>query len=491
MPLAAIASILPQHHDWEVSGERQVAPTIDGIRHDHVARYEWAASLIGRNKLVIDIGCGIGYGARILADAGLHVVALDAFGPAIDYALKHYSHPSVRHRRVKVQDVAMDGEHYDAAVCFEMLEHVSDIDARDTLIKLRRVADTLYASVPNEDELPFGRGFPFHHRHYTRQQFEALLNSSGWTVRFWYGQIDHCAEVTQGATGRTLIAVCQHRDFSLPEEDELSTSKSPNDGWNNVFDDEQNESQTAYQAMVEAYPVPEHVTILGLGPSLEQYVDITKRLGGKHVYCDEVWGINALGGVLLCDRIFHMDDVRVQEVRAEANPESNIAKMLQWLRVHPGPIITSREHPDYQGLVAFPLQEVLNSLGQAYFNSTAAYAVAYAIHIGVKRLSLFGCDFTYPNSHDAEKGRGCLEYWIGIASARGIKLTIPKTSSLLDGIYPLQDRFYGYDTLAVTLRPQEDGKVEVDLQPLDTLPTAEEIEDRYDHSHHPNKMISG
>lgn len=253
----------------------------------------------------------------------------------------------------------------------------------------------------------------------------------------------------------------------------------------------QEDSQTAYQAMVEAYPCPEHVTILGLGPSLEQYVDITKRLGGKHVYCDEVWGINALGGVLLCDRIFHMDDVRVQEVRAEANPESNIAKMLQWLRVHPGPIITSREHPDYPGLVAFPLQEVLNSLGQAYFNSTAAYAVAYAIHIGVKRLSLFGCDFTYPNSHDAERGRGCLEYWLGIASARGIKLTIPKTSSLLDGIYPLQDRFYGYDTLAVTLRQQEDGKVEVDLQPIDTMPTAEEIEDRYDHSHHPNKLISG
>jgi len=253
----------------------------------------------------------------------------------------------------------------------------------------------------------------------------------------------------------------------------------------------QPEAQTAYQAMIEAYPVPNHVTILGLGPSLEQYVDITKRLGGKHVYCDEVWGINALGGVLLCDRIFHMDDVRVQEVRADAQPDSNIAKMLQWLRVHPGPIITSREHPDYPGLVAFPLQEVLNSLGQAYFNSTAAYAVAYAIHIGVKHLSLFGCDYTYPNAHDAEKGRGCLEFWLGIASARGIKLSLPKTSTLLDGIYPLQDRFYGYDTLAVTLRPQENGKVEVDLQPIDTLPTAEEIEDKYDHSIHPNGLVSG
>jgi hypothetical protein len=28
-------------------GERQVAPTIDGIRRDHVARYEFAARSIG------------------------------------------------------------------------------------------------------------------------------------------------------------------------------------------------------------------------------------------------------------------------------------------------------------------------------------------------------------------------------------------------------------------------------------------------------------
>lgn len=248
---------------------------------------------------------------------------------------------------------------------------------------------------------------------------------------------------------------------------------------------------TAYQAMVDAYTVPQHVTILGLGPSLEQYVDITKRLGGKHAYCDETWGINALGGVLLCDRVFHMDDVRIQEVRAAAQPESNIARMLEWLKLHPGPIITSREHPDYPGLVAFPLQDVLNNLGQAYFNNTAAYAVAYAIHIGVRHISIFGCDYTYPDAHDAERGRGCLEFWLGIATARGIKLTVSKTSSLLDGIYPLQERFYGYDTLAIGLKTHDGGLVEVDFSPVETIPSAAEIEERYDHSAHPNAIVSG
>jgi hypothetical protein len=62
---------------------------------------------------------------------------------------------------------------------------------------------------------------------------------------------------------------------------------------------------------------------------------------------------------------------------------------------------------------------VINSCGMAYLNNTGACAVAYAVHIGVKKISLFGCDYTYPNVHDAEKGRACLEFHLGIAKAAG------------------------------------------------------------------------
>jgi hypothetical protein len=166
---------------------------------------------------------------------------------------------------------------------------------------------------------------------------------------------------------------------------------------------------------------PNHVAILGLGPSLAQYMAIARGLGGRSAYCDEVWAINNLGDVFQCDRIFHMDDVRIQEIRAAAAPDSNIANMLRWMRRTPARSYTSRAHPDYPGLVEFPLEDVINDLGFAYLNNTAAYAVAYAIHIGVKKISLYGCDFTYPNAHDAEKGRACVEYWLGFAKARGIQ----------------------------------------------------------------------
>ena len=54
-----------------------------------------------------------------------------------------------------------------------------------------------------------------------------------------------------------------------------------------------------------------HVAILGLGPSVRQYSELTRRAGGRHAFADQTWAINALGDVYQCDLIFYMDDVRV------------------------------------------------------------------------------------------------------------------------------------------------------------------------------------
>lgn len=236
---------------------------------------------------------------------------------------------------------------------------------------------------------------------------------------------------------------------------------------------------------------PAHVAILALGPSLEAYVDHVKRLGSRHAFADEVWAINAVADVIQCDRVFHMDDVRVQEIRAAAQPASNIAAMLPWLKRHPGPIYTSRPHEDYPGLVAFPLADVIRACcGVAYFNNTGAYAVAFAIYLGVRKISLFGFDYTYPNAHDAEKGRACVEFLLGIARARGIAIGLPDRTTLLDGVATQAERLYGYDTLDVDLSADGKGRVHVAFAEREQLPTAAEIEAHYDHALHPNRLVA-
>lgn len=441
-------------------GERQVAPTLDGIRRDHVARYQHAAKTIPPDSRVIDFACGIGYGCKILADAGHVARGFDVDEEAIAYGREHFVETAGGRATLHVADGNAPGElgEADAAVCFETIEHIED--PRPLLKALRQSAPLLIASVPNEAVMPWqredGSTTLYHFRHYTKLQFAELLRSCGWCAVEWYGQEGPESEVAQGVNGRTLIAVAQRDE--LPAEDEPDLRGK-------------------------------HIAILGLGPSLDQYVDITKRLGGRSRFCDEVWAINALGNVLDCDLVFHMDDIRVQEVRAKAAPTSNIAAMVKWLKTSRVPVMTSRKHPDYPATIDFPLEDVLNHLGHDYFNSTAAYAVAFAIHIGAGRISLFGVDFTYPNSHDAEKGRGCVEYWLGQARARGIDLRLPKTTSLMDACEMRADRLYGYDCVDVKFDVRPSGEVKLDFIPRETLPTAEEIEHRYDHSRHANPLV--
>jgi len=231
-----------------------------------------------------------------------------------------------------------------------------------------------------------------------------------------------------------------------------------------------------------------HVAILGLGPSVRQYLEIAKRCGGRRAFCDFVWSINALGDVFASDLVFHMDDVRIQQIRADAAPASNIAHMLRWLKEYRGAVITSRAHLDFPCLVEFPLAEVLTKFPLGYFNSTAAYAVAYAIHAGATKITLFGMDFTYPDAHHAEKGRACVEFWLGHAAALGIEIAMPKTTSLLDAMEPQDKRFYGYDCVELQFTRGEAG-VEVEFTNRVTLPTAAEIEHAYDHHRHPNALV--
>lgn len=240
-----------------------------------------------------------------------------------------------------------------------------------------------------------------------------------------------------------------------------------------------------------------HVAILGLGPSLEQYMSLARGLGGRRKLADETWAINALGDVFACDRVFHMDDVRIQQVRADARPQSNIAEMLRWLKTHPGPVYTSTPHEAFPGLVAYPLEAVINDLGSVYFNNTAAYAMALAIHERAAVISLWGCDFTYPNAHHAEKGRACLEFWCGFARARSIEVNLPETSSLLDscefGDAPHAPLYgFGRTGSADALIVQDAaGRFAVTFEPRPDLPSAEEIEAAYDHSKHPSPLMSG
>ncbi len=430
-------------------GERQVAPTLDGIRKDHVERYRWAAERL-KGLTVVDVGCGVGYGSQLLAEAGCRVKAADCDELAIQYARQHYAHDKVAYVAVRADNLG-PFTLTDAAVVFELVEHLED-----PLPMLKRLATytrTLLVSTPNELVFPY-RNYAYHHRHYTPEQFCHLLADAGWTVDEWWGQAGPESEPERDTQGRTLIANC-------------SRSERPN--------------REAWKTLPAPPPLagPESVAIVAMGKSAGTYVNICAAKGDRKILFDQTWAINSMGAVIQHDLLFHMDDCRVQESRAAAEPNGNVAGLMRWLRRHPR-FFTSKAYPEYAGAIEFPLQAVIDNVGTSYFNNTVAFAVGYALLVGAKKLGLFGCDYSYANLHKAERGRGCVEFLLGLAAARGVALEVAHDSSLLDANVSDRERLYGYDAYDVSFERSE-GRILVRKQERETLPSAAEIERRYCH----------
>jgi 2-polyprenyl-3-methyl-5-hydroxy-6-metoxy-1,4-benzoquinol methylase len=160
------------------------------VKVEHLGRYQFASRYLGsvKAKSVIDIGCGLGYGAVELAKNVESVLAVDQDADILEYAKAAYGHPRVDYRAAstgtgELSNIFRD-ESVPAVVAFETLEHMSDpVGALWEFGALLRRGGTIILSVPsivsesvNDMGLPFNRE---HKRFYTVSSISALLESAG------------------------------------------------------------------------------------------------------------------------------------------------------------------------------------------------------------------------------------------------------------------------------------------------------------------------
>lgn len=197
------------------------------------------------------------------------------------------------------------------------------------------------------------------------------------------------------------------------------------------------------------------VAIVAMGLSHKEFV-----LAKTHSQeIDEVWAINAMGGVIYHDRMFMLDPASRFLDSEDAGTQTGI--MREVLKRHPGPVYTCELDKRCPGLVEYPLEEVVNSIGTWYLNNTVAFTIAFAIAAKVKKLMVYGVDFSYRgNVHFAESGRACCEFLLAKAIDKGIQVGIANESSLLDTNVHPKEKLYGYhrlnDTFVFTM--EDDGK---------------------------------
>ena len=413
------------------SDERQVAPTLDGIRRDHVARYEWAASMLEPGEVVLDIGCGVGYGSHILAAKAAGVLGMDRDASAISYAERHYKAPNIAYRVRDFGSFSLPSttDQFTTAVCFEVIEHIED----PVTLLSDLDAQRLFVSVPNEHVFPWHDGIKFHHRHYTPEGFENLLNVAGWEVVEWWAQAGPESEPVRDTQGRTQIAVAQR-------------SPEPKGGtWRSLPPP----PDVRYAVQPWRHPTgkaPETVMLCGLGPSKYELTEGMVR----HDFApwwDELWTVNkGIDFLPQADVAWIMDDVYDYATRHPAYGES--------MRRFGGQIIGQTTLPN-DGSIPFteyPLEAVLQHWGMSCHNwlhtISIGYILAYAGFIGVRRLMLAGVDLSWPHRPDlSEAGNAVVCYWIGRLEGAGCGVEINSTSTLnathMHGRYEWR-HLYGY-----------------------------------------------
>jgi hypothetical protein len=227
---------------------------------------------------------------------------------------------------------------------------------------------------------------------------------------------------------------------------------------------------------MEKKAVPEVVSLVALGASKRDFFTEAMTVGNRKGVSDEVWVVNKMGCLVKHDMLWRMDDLmNVYACNNKVYTGGNVKEPVtihdtytEFLKNHNKPIVTSTAYPDeFPTSVQYPLEDVINTIGYSYFRTTPAYAAAFAIHIGVKRLRIFGCDYVYPtNKHRAEAGRANLEFILGIGMTMGMEVWVPPSSSLLDSCIPTMERMYGYiDPIEVKPSPEDDNLWKVYRRP--------------------------
>jgi SAM-dependent methyltransferase len=200
------------------TGERFTPECVREIWYEHWHRYVFA-SRFARDKRVLDVACGEGYGAALLARTATQVLGVDIDAASITHARERYGTRSVNLRYEQGDATRLDCEpgRFDLVVSFETLEHV---EAQERLLDgfSQALADDGVLVISSPDRYAYSEvaGFrnEFHVRELDRDELLALLKPRFSEVRL-YGQKllfqsaiwaeDSCAGFHEVRTGSSSI----------------------------------------------------------------------------------------------------------------------------------------------------------------------------------------------------------------------------------------------------------------------------------------------
>ena len=123
----------------------------------------------------------------------------------------------------------------------------------------------------------------------------------------------------------------------------------------------------------------------------------------------------------------------------------NLGEVVARINALQCPLIAPYKYEEIPLSKAFPLEECIKEFGIPYFNNTISYMIAYALLKGAKEIDTYGVNQASNSEYFFEKAS--VEYWLGVASGRGVQVTIngPKSELLGNKARLGGNILYGYN----------------------------------------------
>lgn len=133
-----------------------------GVYGEHIARYS-AIGSITKNKVVLDIASGSGYGTAIIAHNAKQVTGVDVSEEAVAYSRENYAAPNITYKVGDGEKIPADDRSFDVVTSFETIEHIKDYKKfMDECVRVLKDDGIFLLSTPNDEEFAEGNHFHLH-----------------------------------------------------------------------------------------------------------------------------------------------------------------------------------------------------------------------------------------------------------------------------------------------------------------------------------------